>query len=714
LESQRREASETGYAPNPSRAYYASSPPSPPVSLAREKEEAINRILYDGDGVSARDRLEERRKKRQAEKAGSHTGFPTFFSQDRKGQAPAPAEPAAPVYEPRQAPAAPPVEERPRRSFSSEFVFTEKPAPAPYQAERPAEPGPVQQTFAVPHTPEAYAARASFPEPQPASVYAAPEPAAPADAYFALTPSDDEQAKFDIDKKNEEFQELLDKEFERLKRREPEATDIKSQFEKGPEAVAPPAEADIRSYIEERVDAYLRQSDFDMTRTMRSREEEEKPRETGPAAEYAPVFAPAPEKELSYDDFKMFDAPAAPVQDAAEAFGKPGDEFVSPYTSVQAPVYAQEPVPEPVSEPIPVPVPEAAPAPGYTPQGFSRNAAPTRESVAEFLDRPINFPFDTPAEPAAEAGAAKSFDFEPIKPAEPETHEEVIAETFTAAPEPQAETFETAQTFAAPFSLEQFATDPALVSEPPAAAGPFAAEIPAAPADTAAAPARVEDPADWFVTAPSAAPPEAKKEEDFPGPAAPAAETAEEKEAGRAAEPVPAAPSPAPEPPAAPAPAAQAAAPDFVDLMTEKTAEDEDQDGPPKFYKEYTQGFSVTQIGAAGTAAAAQEEAKAQSDETVPEFLTAYDNEKLGQQPDAKKDAKAAKLEEKQKRRRDPKKQSEAKRTALSVVITILTIILVIVVACIIILKLAPDSFGAYYIQDFVKLIQEKIGIDGA
>ena len=50
-------------------------------------------------------------------------------------------------------------------------------------------------------------------------------------------------------------------------------------------------------------------------------------------------------------------------------------------------------------------------------------------------------------------------------------------------------------------------------------------------------------------------------------------------------------------------------------------------------------------------------------------------------------------------------------RTAL---ILILTIILVIVISCILVLKLAPNSIGAYYIQDIVALIQQKLGIGGA
>ena len=86
---------------------------------------------------------------------------------------------------------------------------------------------PEQQAFAVPEIPalaprtEAYAA-----EPEEPTV-------STTDTFFTLTQSDEEQAKFQVDKKNEEFQELLDKEFERLKTRETD--EVRSQFEKAEE-----------------------------------------------------------------------------------------------------------------------------------------------------------------------------------------------------------------------------------------------------------------------------------------------------------------------------------------------------------------------------------------------------------------------------------------------------------------------------------------------
>jgi lipopolysaccharide/colanic/teichoic acid biosynthesis glycosyltransferase len=103
----------------------------------------------------------------------------------------------------------------------------------------------------------------------------------------------------------------------------------------------------------------------------------------------------------------------------------------------------------------------------------------------------------------------------------------------------------------------------------------------------------------------------------------------------------------------------------------------------------------------------------------MPEFLTAYDSEQLGKKEGAKtagakpekSERKGSREEVKAKKRPVDQRKDESKRTALSVIITILIIILVIVVACIIVLKMMPDSIGAYYIQDFIDTVQGRIGI---
>ena len=46
----------------------------------------------------------------------------------------------------------------------------------------------------------------------------------------------------------------------------------------------------------------------------------------------------------------------------------------------------------------------------------------------------------------------------------------------------------------------------------------------------------------------------------------------------------------------------------------------------------------------------------------------------------------------------------------MGIVITALVVILVIIVSSIVILKLMPDSVGAYYIRDVIERITEKFG----
>ena len=83
-------------------------------------------------------------------------------------------------------------------------------------------------------------------------------------------------------------------------------------------------------------------------------------------------------------------------------------------------------------------------------------------------------------------------------------------------------------------------------------------------------------------------------------------------------------------------------------------------------------------------------------------------------EPGPEFDNKADEDEKKGKEGSKEKQKSNAKRAALSVIITILIIILVIVISCIIVLKLMPDSIGAYYIQDFIALVQGKLAGGGA
>lgn len=892
------------------------------TSLTNEKNEAINRILYDGGGSSAKDRLEERRRKRQAERAASHTGIPSLFSNEKKEKSAVPSEPPEPSPIPEREPEAeavfPEPEEKPKRRFSNEFVFGPRPTyePEPEQSEISKSPVPGQQTFSIPEVPE------PAPEP-PAPEPPAPEPPAPepqavprayeSDTYFTLTQSDEEQAKFEVDKKNEEFQELLDKEFERLKNRE--TTEVRSQFEPPEDIPAPPPSDDTRSYIQDRIDSFLQKSDLDLAREMRTREEEPKigfeavktPKEEEGLAfdgkDYGHAFShgevPVSDFDINKSMYESAKGTGDPIQDLLKA-GETNQEFTpvpekpkSDLTYADLELFDFKPEEVYVPEPAPT-VPEfapSAPAPATpmesrifggpdisalfdkedsaeiekpkepTPWGHSKNEAPTRESIAAFMDRPIEFPFDTKQDipvPASETPKKADFDFEPLEsladiaeipepfaapipepPAEPEPpvipespaepvtpvipppvqelpeepipEPPVIPESPEASvtpiipeppviPEPFAEQAASvpepleipenlgipeplviqeappATEFAAPFSFDTFGKEP--VTEEVKTEEPVTEEIQAeeqVPAETneiAEEPAplvseKVEDPSDWFIT-PSITPPEPPViPEPEPEPEPQSEATADVPEAIAAEEPKaeePKAEEPKAEEPAAETPidlssfdeiteevtepaedekppeatepiTAQEApdakpestAPDFVDLMTsaapaeeEDKLEDDDTDGPPRFYKEYTQGFSIPKPEDIETSAQVQSPEKPA--EVLPEFLTAYDKEQLGRKegevsaegkPD-KSEQKVSKEDKKDKKQPKERRKTESKRTALSVVITILIIILVIVVACIIVLKMMPDSIGAYYIQDFIQTIQARLGIGGS
>lgn len=47
------------------------------------------------------------------------------------------------------------------------------------------------------------------------------------------------------------------------------------------------------------------------------------------------------------------------------------------------------------------------------------------------------------------------------------------------------------------------------------------------------------------------------------------------------------------------------------------------------------------------------------------------------------------------------------------ILVSVLIIIFVVVVCCILILKLMPDSIGAYYISDVIESIQVRLGLAG-
>ena len=392
MEAQRREATE------------------PVPSLSQEKNDAINRILYDDDGLNASERLQERRKKRQAERASSHTGLPSFFTRDRgetqeerSGADDSQKSTSQAEYEAESSDATEDSpKEKPLRKFTNDFIWGSRTKPEP-------EPEPIPE-------PEAITAPTSIEPEQQAFVVppaSAPEPQEPTtDQYFALSQTDEEQAKFEVDKKNEQFQELLDKEFERLKSRE--KPEILSQFET-PEEIAPTIpQDDSKSYIQDRIDSFLKKSDDDLTVAMRGREVE-------PTQEFV-APSPEPKPEVTFADLDLFDMkeeqqvtsePARAEETVQSEFAIPVTfDSLNDWTPVQEPAEKVEEISEIVEEPavieaeMPteetvVPVQEPVQEEIAAPWDHTKTEAPTRENIGTFLDKSIDFPFDT-ADPLQE------------------------------------------------------------------------------------------------------------------------------------------------------------------------------------------------------------------------------------------------------------------------------------------------------------------------
>ena len=424
IESQRREEAirreEARRGHSTARQESFNAPPQAwATSLMQEKDEAISRIFGDDDTTSARDRLEERRKKRQEERSKSGTGLSALFSPPNK----VPLKTTASQREDIDSGQAP--EEKPLRKFSTEFVFGSKQKQEAPPETQVAEPMPAQQTFVTP-APEGLPAVPAYEPPAPAfeppvpeykppapvfEPLKAPEATQPADSFFTMTPSEEEQAKFKVDKKTEEFQELLDKEFERMQSRDTVTTQPQLPPAVEPEAVRPEVEA--KSYIEERVDAFLKQSDLEIAIARRARGEEA--RQKDPVQELTrsdrqeepyvapvvlpPVILPPQAAPPAYES----QPPAVPQPQAAPPAYEPQAPIVPQASAVTPPAMPQPPAYIPhayESQPSVVPQPPARQH--ITPWGATPNVAPTRESIKAFIDRPIDFPFDEKPEEVKE------------------------------------------------------------------------------------------------------------------------------------------------------------------------------------------------------------------------------------------------------------------------------------------------------------------------
>ncbi|MCL2492500.1 MAG: hypothetical protein FWF33_00450, partial [Clostridiales bacterium] len=198
----------------------------------REKDEAINRILYGDEDGDARSRLEERRRRRETAKAAAPTR--SIFAREPLTPEEVPSVPETPKpvlsetkYAPpeKHAPAREP--ESPKRRDFSGFVFGENAE----ERRRATESG-----ASIPAAPQETDPFRNFTDfavaPLQPPVYTAPAPeevAAPADSTFALHVDEEQKTLFAIDKKNEAFQELLDEEYRRKRERDAELERLRGQ-----------------------------------------------------------------------------------------------------------------------------------------------------------------------------------------------------------------------------------------------------------------------------------------------------------------------------------------------------------------------------------------------------------------------------------------------------------------------------------------------------
>ncbi|GHU66875.1 hypothetical protein AGMMS49983_17260 [Clostridia bacterium] len=463
--------------------------------IDREKDEAINRILYEDEAASARDRLDERRRKRAQERAtGSGLGglfagrtphsdapkptkdtpatttfeaptfalpveeAPAFEAPTPKPSAPQtptlfdtpkPEPPAAPKPEQKPEvstseekpapnatgfsfdriesvhaaePAKPrspepprphepsPAEEHPRRNFRSEFVFGDRPKPqpptpitepaqaAPVFASEPSQTGvpPAPEQESAPHPAPAFAPAApgvqATHEPVPAPVPAPfqadvitkqakperPEPETSKgvsfgdlDGFFALKVDEAEQALFDINKKNEEFQELLDEEFERLRRGGAVTSEAKSLVNDEILTEAAPTPEilvtgdNARELVEDRIEDYLKRADLDMLKEIQARLEKELAEKGTPApvgAYIAQAEEGIPQEDAITEQINLaFPEPEMPKEVSYEIL----DEM---FGKVPEAVEADEPtapVQKPACDPGITATREPAPVPGF-------------------------------------------------------------------------------------------------------------------------------------------------------------------------------------------------------------------------------------------------------------------------------------------------------------------------------------------------------------
>ncbi|MDR0853225.1 MAG: hypothetical protein LBN34_02545 [Clostridiales Family XIII bacterium] len=243
--------------------------------MSDEIIDAINKILYgEDDGLTAAERIERRRRE---------------IAEGKKKPAleEAPAIPEATEPETTDPETA---DDLLHRDFGKEFVFGDVKIPSFFsnvpekheEVEKSSEAGMTEAPSGVPEAVETPLVE---------------EPSV-TDEIFHLSEDPIEISKFEVDKKNEEFQELLDDEIEKIRKRQATLPEPKNQFvdEEPFDDVEPTPDVlvtgdNAKAYVEERIESYLAHADLDILKEIRRKvdSELEKKGEVVPKIELEPV-----------------------------------------------------------------------------------------------------------------------------------------------------------------------------------------------------------------------------------------------------------------------------------------------------------------------------------------------------------------------------------------------------------------------------------------
>jgi hypothetical protein len=156
------------------------------------------------------------------------------------------------------------------------------------------------------------------------------------DDTFHLRSSETEYAEFLTSKKNAEFQELLDEEFEKIRERQAEIDEERNRINESMMTPPEPTPSvlvkgeDARSAADERIREYLRRADLEMQRALSSQsafgpESAKGPEPTSAPFRFEPLDAPEAKEPESFDPYESYGGDAFSVPDEQDtnvrAFG---------------------------------------------------------------------------------------------------------------------------------------------------------------------------------------------------------------------------------------------------------------------------------------------------------------------------------------------------------------------------------------------------------